>query len=151
QLLEASGYNKPTFPSHYCRMITMLAASTRSSICLILVLAVMGTSAFAAPRRRFHAPAAASPVPSRPMQLTYPKTKTIEHVDDYHGTKVADPYRWLEDLDGEETRAWVEAQNKLTFDWLAHVPARETLRRRLTTLWNYERYGLPHKKNGRYF
>ncbi len=85
------------------------------------------------------------------MRLTYPASRKIDHTDEYHGAKVADPYRWLEDLDSEETRGWVEAQNKVTFDWLAHVPARETLRKRLTALWNYERYGLPHEKAGRYF
>jgi prolyl oligopeptidase len=83
--------------------------------------------------------------------LTYPMTRKSDHVDEYHGTKVADPYRWLEDLDSPETRAWVEAQNKVTFGWLAQVPAREYFRRRLTELWNYERYGQPQKKGGRYF
>src|SRR4029450_11417383 len=81
---------------------------------------------------------------AQPMQLTYPTTKKVEHTDDYHGTKIADPYRWLEDLDSDETRQWVEAQNKVTFAWLAHVPGREAIRRRLTELWNYERYGLAH-------
>src|SRR6185369_14582987 len=99
---------------------------------LTLIVAVWQASAVAAPRRRFHAPAAAVPVQNRAMPLTYPQSKKIEHVDDYHGTQVADPYRWLEELDSEGTRQWVEAQNKLTFDWLAHVPARETIRRRLT-------------------
>jgi prolyl oligopeptidase len=85
------------------------------------------------------------------MVLTYPASRKMDHVDDYHGTKVADPYRWLEDLDSKETRAWIEAQNKVTFGWLAQVPVRDKIRRRLTELWNYERYGLPHKKGGRYF
>jgi len=102
----------------------------------------------AGPRRRLFAPA---PVAARPMRLTYPASQKTDHVDEYHGTKVADPYRWLEDLDSEQTRTWVEAQNKVTFGWLEQVAAREPLRRRLTTLWNYERYGLPHKKGGRYF
>ena len=85
------------------------------------------------------------------MPLVYPATKKIDQVDDYHGTKVADPYRWLEDPDSPETQAWVEAQNKVTFGWLAQVPSRDRIRQRLTQLWNYERYGLPHKKGGRYF
>jgi prolyl oligopeptidase len=85
------------------------------------------------------------------MQLNYPTSKKSEQAEEYHGTKVADPYRWLEDLDSEETRQWVEAQNKVTFGWLAQVPAREKIRRRLTELWNYERFGLPHKKGGHYF
>src|SRR3954452_9431968 len=123
----------------------------RSFGCCSLLALVVATSVFAAPRRRFHAPVYPVPVARRAMRLTYPQSKKIDHVDDYHGTQVADPYRWLEDLDSDETRKWVEDQNKVTFGWLAHVPARETIRQRLTTLWNYERYGLPHKKGGRYF
>jgi prolyl oligopeptidase len=84
-------------------------------------------------------------------RLSYPATKKVEQTDNYHGREVADPYRWLEDVDSEETKKWVEAQNKVTFDWLAQIPTREPLKRRLTELWNYERYGLPHKKGGRYF
>jgi len=94
-------------------------------------------------------PAADGAAPSMP--LTYPVTSRIQHVDDYHGAKIADPYRWLEDLDSNETRAWVEAQNKVTFAWLAQLPHREPLRKRLTELWNYERFGLPVKRGGRYF
>lgn len=85
------------------------------------------------------------------MRLTYPSTRQIDHTDDYHGTKVADPYRWLEDLDSPETRSWVAAQNKVTFAWLSQLPIRNYLRQRLTELWNYERFGTPHKKAGRYF
>jgi prolyl oligopeptidase len=83
--------------------------------------------------------------------LTYPEAKRGEQVDDYHGMKVADPYRWLEDLDSPETRAWVEAENKLTFGWLEQVPERAALRERLTKLYDFERYGVPHKDGGRYF
>src|SRR5437773_2859843 len=103
------------------------------------------------PLRRRYSQANGQATVVQPMQLTYPTSKKVEQADDYHGTKIADPYRWLEDLDSDETRQWVEAQNKVTFAWLAHVPARESIRRRLTELWNYERYGLPHKKGGRYF
>jgi prolyl oligopeptidase len=110
-------------------------------------------------RRVYTAPAPAArpaaqfaPTPAKPpMRLEYPATRKNDQVDMYHGTSVADPYRWLEDVDSAETRAWVLAQNKVTFDWLAKVPGREQLRRRLTELWNYERFGLPHKKGGRYF
>jgi prolyl oligopeptidase len=87
----------------------------------------------------------------RPMPLIYPKARKAAQVDDYHGTKVGDPYRWLEDPDSAETRAWVEAQNKVTFGWLEQLPIRERLRKRLTELWNYERFTLPQKKGGRYF
>ena len=81
----------------------------------------------------------------------FPATRQSDHVDDYHGTKVADPYRWLEDLDSPQTRAWVEAQNEVTFGYLSQIPAREKIRRRLTELWNFERFTLPVKRGGRYF
>ncbi|HEY0077143.1 MAG TPA: prolyl oligopeptidase family serine peptidase [Pyrinomonadaceae bacterium] len=84
-------------------------------------------------------------------KLVYPESKKVNHVDDYHGTKVADPYRWLEDLDSPETKAWVEAQNRLTFSYLNEIPVREQIKRRLTKLWNYERYTPPYKEGGRYF
>jgi prolyl oligopeptidase len=83
--------------------------------------------------------------------LNYPKTKKVDRVDDYHGTKVEDPYRWLEDDYSEETKTWVEAQNAVTFAYLASLPDREPLRKRLTELWNYPRYGAPFKRGGRYF
>ncbi|HUS20378.1 MAG TPA: prolyl oligopeptidase family serine peptidase, partial [Terriglobales bacterium] len=94
-------------------------------------------------------PAAAAPAP-RP-KLSYPEVKKTDQVDDYHGTKVADPYRWLENADSEETRAWVEAENKVTFDYLNQIPERKQIRERLTKLWNYERYTNPQKQGGRYF
>jgi prolyl oligopeptidase len=83
--------------------------------------------------------------------MTYPPARKSDQVDDYHGTKVADPYRWLEDLDSAETKAWVEAENKLTFDYLNEIPQRQKIKDRLTKLWNYERYGTPFKEGGRYF
>ena len=72
-------------------------------------------------------------------------------MDDYHGTQVPDPYRWLEDVDAPETRAWVEAQNALTFAFLEGIPQREAIHRRLTELWSYERIGVPSHKAGRWF
>jgi prolyl oligopeptidase len=81
----------------------------------------------------------------------YPAAQRGEQVDDYHGTKVADPYRWLEDPDAAESRAWAEAENKLTFGYLAEIPERAKIRERLTALWNYERFGAPFKEGGRYF
>ncbi len=83
--------------------------------------------------------------------LPYPPTARVEVVDDYHGTKVADPYRWLEDDNSAETKAWVEAQNKVTFAYLAQIPERARIKARLTKLWNYERFGVPFKEGGRYF
>ncbi|HEX6285570.1 MAG TPA: prolyl oligopeptidase family serine peptidase [Pyrinomonadaceae bacterium] len=81
----------------------------------------------------------------------YPAARTSDQVDDYHGTKVADPYRWLEDLDSAETAKWVEAQNKLTFGFLNSIPQRAAIRERLTKLWNYEKFGVPFKEGSRYF
>ncbi len=81
----------------------------------------------------------------------YPKARKADVVDDYHGVKVADPYRWLEDLDSAETKKWVDAQNKITFGYLEQIPAREKIRTRLTELWDYEKFGIPHKKGNRYF
>ncbi|MCA1594699.1 MAG: prolyl oligopeptidase family serine peptidase, partial [Acidobacteria bacterium] len=80
----------------------------------------------------------------------YPKAHKGTQVDDYHGTKVADPYRWLEDLDSAETKAWVEAENRLTFSYLKDIPERARIKERLTKLWNYERYGVPSKEGSRY-
>src|SRR5260370_11527470 len=82
---------------------------------------------------------------------TYRPTKRGDVVDDHFGTKVPDPYRWLEDVDAPDTRAWVEAQNQVSFAYLAAIPQRDAIRRRLTTLWDYARYGAPFKKKGRYF
>jgi len=86
-----------------------------------------------------------------PSKFDYPKAKTIDQVDDYHGTKVADPYRWLEDTDSPDTLSWVQAENKLTFSYLDQIPYRQAIRERLTKLWNYERYGVPEQLGGRYF
>jgi prolyl oligopeptidase len=83
--------------------------------------------------------------------IDYPPARKSDQVDDYHGVKVADPYRWLEELDTEETRQWVEAENKLTFDFLNSIPQRAAIRERLTKLWNFEKYGAPFKEGNRYF
>jgi len=81
----------------------------------------------------------------------YPEARKSEQADDYHGVKVADPYRWLEDLDSAETRAWVEAENKLSFGFLESIPQRTPIKERLTRLWNYEKYGIPLREGNRYF
>jgi prolyl oligopeptidase len=85
------------------------------------------------------------------QDLTYPPAHKGDVVDDYHGTTVADPYRWLEDPDAPESRAWIEAENRLTEGYLAQIPARARIRERLTQLWNYARYGAPFHKASRYF
>ncbi|MEM7065336.1 MAG: prolyl oligopeptidase family serine peptidase [Cyanobacteria bacterium P01_B01_bin.77] len=85
------------------------------------------------------------------MAFTYPDTRRCDQTDTYHGTTVADPYRWLEDPNSDETKAWVKAQNKVTFGYLHELSAVEPLKQRLTELWNYERYSIPFKRGGRYF
>ena len=86
-------------------------------------------------------------------RMKYPQTKTIDQVDDLHGVKVADPYRWLETdaRQSTEVEQWVAAENKVTNEYLDAIPQREPIRKRLTELWNYERYGAPFKAAGRYF
>ncbi|MEQ8675705.1 MAG: prolyl oligopeptidase family serine peptidase [Aggregatilineales bacterium] len=81
-------------------------------------------------------------------KFSYPETKKGDVVDDYHGTLVPDPYRWLEEHDSPQTIAWGDAQNALTFDYLAELPARPFIHERLTALWNYAKYGLPTKREG---
>ena len=81
----------------------------------------------------------------------YPATRKSSQADDYHGTRVEDPYRWLEDVDAPETRDWVRAQNAVTFGFLESIPARRTIHGRLTELWNYERFGVPSRKAGTWF
>ncbi|HTG44688.1 MAG TPA: S9 family peptidase, partial [Verrucomicrobiae bacterium] len=88
---------------------------------------------------------------SNSASFNYPKARPGDQVDDYHGTQVKDPYRWLENPDEPESRAWIEAENKITFDYLAKIPARAKIKARLTELWNYERFGVPFKEGGRYF
>ncbi|MBI2919602.1 MAG: S9 family peptidase [Planctomycetes bacterium] len=87
----------------------------------------------------------------RPAPIAYPQTRKGDVVDDYHGEKIPDPYRWLEDLDAPETRAWIEAQNRVTFGWLGAIPARERIRARLSALWNYEKRTVPFEEGGRTF
>jgi prolyl oligopeptidase len=75
----------------------------------------------------------------------------VDQVDDLHGELVADPYRWLEDTNAPETRAWIEAENELTEDWLSRVPEREEIRQRLSELWDYPRVTAPFQRGGRWF
>jgi len=83
----------------------------------------------------------------------YPDTKTVDQVDDFFGTPVADPYRWLEDdvRTNPDVADWVTAQNEVTFGYLKSLPCRDDIERRLTELWDYERYSPPFKEGGRYY
>jgi prolyl oligopeptidase len=83
--------------------------------------------------------------------FVYPAAARVDQVDDYHGTRVEDPYRWLERVDDAQTRQWVSAENALAQPYLEGIPARETIKKRLTELWNYERYEIPVQRGGRYF
>ncbi|WP_321333385.1 prolyl oligopeptidase family serine peptidase [uncultured Bacteroides sp.] len=83
--------------------------------------------------------------------LTYPQTATVDTVDTYFGTKVPDPYRWLENDTSSATTAWVKAQNKVTNSYLNQIPFREKLLKRLTELTDYEKIGAPFKKHGKYY
>ena len=85
------------------------------------------------------------------IDVNYPIVKKENINDDYHGTTISDPYRWLEDDTSEETENWVTAQNKVTFDYLSKIPYREAIKNRLEKVWNYERFGSPSKKGGKYY
>ncbi len=86
-----------------------------------------------------------------PIQFQYPTAPTSDQVDDYSGTKVADPYRPLENPDAPESRKWIEAENKITFDFLNTIPERDGIKKRLTEVWDYQRFGVPFKEKNRYF
>jgi prolyl oligopeptidase len=86
-----------------------------------------------------------------PLEL--PETRKVDHMDEYHGVQVPDPYRWLEDdvRESDEVRSWVTAQNDVTFGFLEAIPEREAIRKRLTELWDYEKFSSPFKAGGRYY
>ncbi|WP_311181804.1 prolyl oligopeptidase family serine peptidase [Hymenobacter volaticus] len=81
--------------------------------------------------------------------LPYPQTKKVDTANTYFGTKVADPYRWLENDQAPDTKSWVQEENKVTQNYLSQIPYRDAIRKRLETLWNYEKYGAPFKE-GKY-
>jgi len=83
-------------------------------------------------------------------KLTYPTPRKGDTVDTYHGTKVADPYRWMEDLNAPEVKQWIEAENAVTFKYLDGLPVRDALKKRITDLWNYPKVSVPMYE-GRHF
>lgn len=85
------------------------------------------------------------------MKLQYPQTQKTNTVTDYFGTQVADPYRWLEDDNAVETKAWVQAQNKVTFAYLNQIPYKKEIKERLKTLWDYEKVTAPFREGDRYY
>ena len=88
---------------------------------------------------------------SLPPASPYPSAQKGDVVEDYFGTEVADPYRWMEELDSKPVADWVAAENKLSFDYLAKLPLREHFRKRITELWNYPKVSIPRLEGGRYF
>lgn len=89
--------------------------------------------------------------PVAAAKLVYPSARAVEQVDDYHGTQVSDPYRWMENLDDAELQPWIAAQNTLVDGYIKDVPNRDKLKARMTALWDYERYGVPEIHGGKYF
>jgi prolyl oligopeptidase len=85
------------------------------------------------------------------QRLRYPPTPKGDVVDDYFGTKVADPYRWMEDLDSKAVAEWIAAQNAVTFRYLDSLPVRDALKARITELWNYPKVSVPFIEAGRFF
>jgi prolyl oligopeptidase len=83
--------------------------------------------------------------------LSYPPAARGDVVDTYHGVQVPDPYRWMEDIDSPQTRAWVEAEAKLSSDYLAAIPVRDKIAERMRRIWNFERWGAPEKYGKHWF
>ena len=92
-----------------------------------------------------------SPPAEGPAKLSYPMARTVDQQDQFHGVTVKDPYRWMEDLDAPELKTWIDAENDLVAEYLADVPDRESIKTRLTALYDFERYGVPQVHGGRYF
>ena len=90
-------------------------------------------------------------VVEKAASIKYPASPCVDHSDVLHGMPVADPYRWLEDIDSEQAQNWIAAQNETTFAYLAQVPQREKMTRRMAELWDYEKYGVPFQRGGRTF
>ena len=129
----------------------------RSLFAFLFVAAVLALAAAAPFLHRAGAQDATAPSgsgeerPSSDPKIVYPGSKKVEVVDDYFGTKVADPYRWLEDETSAETKAWIEEQNRVTFGYLDKIPYREKLKARLTQLYNYPRISAPFRRGDTYF
>ena len=85
------------------------------------------------------------------QSLQYPAARKMEQTDDYHGTKVSDPYRWLEDDHSEETAQWVKAENELTFSYFDKIPYRAQVMKRLEQVYNYPKYVQPFRRSKLYF
>ena len=129
----------------------------QSRLSLTAALVVGLGAGTAASAQTATAPAAATPSATASATsptsqgLTYPVTRKVDQTDNYHGTLVADPYRWLEDDNSADTKAWVQAENAVTDKFLAAMPQRLPARKLYTDLYNFEKFGVPYKEGGRYF
>jgi prolyl oligopeptidase len=129
--------------------LPLIALLTASSACRATPPPVRNTLPSKTPLTEMTTPEPEAP--SRPAAtlapppVKYPQTRKSDQVDDYFGTKITDPYRWLESLDTPETKAWVTAENEVTFGYLSQIPFRDKIRDRLTQMWNFERYGVPEQ------
>ncbi|HET6725114.1 MAG TPA: prolyl oligopeptidase family serine peptidase [Gammaproteobacteria bacterium] len=92
-----------------------------------------------------------APATDHTNAMTYPQARRSDHVDTYFGVKVHDPYRWMEDVDSPEVQQWVKAENALTMPYLENLPGQDWIKQRLTSLWKYERWGVPYERGGEYF
>ena len=95
--------------------------------------------------------ASAHSLPAQSTALQYPTTRRVEQVDEYHGSRIADPYRWLEDVTSPDTRGWIDAQNALTRSYLDAIPERPRIHATLRQLWDYPKYAVPTRRNARLF
>jgi len=132
----------------------MLSRSSRFWITLLITILICKfflAPAVAQQANRYHVDKLSSATMLSAKRLTYPTSNKSQQVDNYHGTEVTDSYRWLENPDSKETKAWIEAQNKVTFSYLQEIPTREKIKQRLTKLWDYEKYSIPFKEGERYF
>ena len=116
-----------------------------------LASAAILSLSLSAPLRFAHAQKNGDGGASSPAPIKYPETKKGEVVDDYFGTRVPDPYRWLEDDRSPEVAAWVEAQNKVTYAYLDQIPDRAAIKDRLMKLYNYPKYGAPTRRGEWFF
>src|SRR5262249_6410261 len=128
-----------------------LGMKLHTSYLLIVVSALLVACT---PKSEAPAPSAQASAPAPAgfgrTPLSYPAAQRGDVVDDYFGTRVPDPYRGFEQLDSDQTKQWVDAENKLTRPILEKLPTREWVKRRLTQLWSYERYGIAHKAGSHY-
>jgi prolyl oligopeptidase len=128
--------------------VSAVASRLLAAMATCLACLAAGTAPAASVPAATAAPAATTGTPAGRAALAYPVTRKDDVVDDYFGVKVADPYRWLEDLEAPETAAWVAAENRVTYAYLDKLPERDSIRRRLTALWDYRRTDIPTLEAG---